>query len=460
MNPLQTSTPAGPALRGEVLRPGDGAYDAARRVHNAMIDRHPLLVAQVADAADVAAALAFAREHELALAVRGGGHSSFGVAAGGLTIDLRALRRVDVDAAARTVRVGAGALTGELDAALARHGLALTGGRHPSVGVAGFTTGSGSGWLERAMGLAADNLRSATLVTADGRAVTASPTEHPDLFWALRGGGGNFGVLTELEFRTMALGPQVLGGLRLYPAERAAEVVTAYAQVMAGAPDALCGGLALACAPPAPFVPAELHGRPVVLNLVLWAGDLGEGRAGIAPLAALGEPLVDLVQPMPYPALQGLMAPPPGAPPMRSYLKFGVLDALTDRAVASLALLGEELCTKQSAVLLQPLGGAFGRVGETDTALGERGAALAYQIVTVWPDAADDASHIAWTRAAAAELAEFGRTAPWPNYVAADEGRRLAVPYAPRTLERLRAVKRAWDPQNLFRANHIIAPLG
>ena len=456
MNPLQTPTLAGPALRGDVVRPGDASYEELRRVPNAMIDRRPALIARVADADDVAAAIAFARAEGLPLAVRGGGHSGMGVAEGALVIDLRSLSAVDVDPGARVVRVGGGALVGAVDAALAAHGLALTGGRAPDVGMTGFALGSGSGWLERVMGLAADNLRSATVVTADGRVVTASSTEHPDLFWALRGGGGNFGVVTELEFQAMALGPVVTAGVRVYPFAAAASVMAAYARVMASAPDELCGGLALRCAPPAPFVPAELVGEPLVMLVVLWAGDPADAADGIAPLDALGAPAVDLVGPMPYVELQGLMGPPPGAPTMRSYVKFGFLDALDAGGIELLTGLADELCTTQSAIVLQPMGGAVARSAET--ALGARDAAWAYQLLTTWADRGDDAPNIAWTRAAAAELSDHGRPAPWPNFVVDSDPRRLTVPYAPETLHRLRQAKRTWDPDNLFRSNHNIDP--
>ena len=457
MNPLQTPTLAGPTLRGEVVRPGDASYEELRRVPNAMIDRRPALIALVADADDVAAAIAYARANDLAIGVRGGGHSGMGVVDGGLVIDVRSLDRIVVDPLSRAVRVGAGALVGAVDAALAEHGLALTGGRVTDVGMTGFTLGSGSGWLERVMGLASDNLRSATLVTADGRVVSASLTEHPDLFWALRGGGGNFGVVTELEFRTMALGPMVVGGIRVYPIDVAREVLATYADVMASAPDELCGGIALRCAPPAPFVPEQLVGEPIVMLVALWAGDIGDAAQGLASLDALGTPAVDLVGPMPYVELQKLMGPPPGAPPMRGYVKFGFLDELDATQIELLDGLTGELCTKSSAIVLQPMGGAVARAG--DTALGARDAAWAYQLLTTWADSGDDAPNIAWTRAAAAELNDHGRPAPWPNFVPEGDPRRLAVPYAPETLARLREIKTHWDPENLFRSNHNIRPI-
>ena len=456
MNPLDTSTLAGPTLRGEVVRPGDAAYEELRRVPNAMIDHWPALIARVADAADVAAAIEYARAEGLPIGVRGGGHSGMGVVDAGLVIDLRSLDRIDVDPATRVVRVGGGALVGAVDAALAEHGLALTGGRVADVGMTGFTLGSGSGWLERAMGLAGDNLRSATVVTADGRVVTASETSHPDLFWALRGGGGNFGVVIELEFEAMALGPIVTAGLRIYPFSQAASVLAAYADVMASAPDELCGGVALRCAPPAPFVPEHLVGEPIVMVVALWAGDAADADAGIAPLDTLGEPVVDLVAPMPYVELQKLLGPPPGAPPARAYVKFGFLDELDAERIGLLTALTAELCTKTSAIILQPMGGAVART--TDTALGARDAGWAYQLLTTWMDSTDDAPNNAWTRAAAAELNDHGHPAPWPNFVPEGDPRRLAVPYADETLTRLRETKKTWDPENLFRSNHNIPP--
>lgn len=453
--------PAGPVVRGPVVRPGDADFDALRKVHNAMVDRRPGAIVRAADAADVACTVAHAAEHGIPLTVRAGGHSAAGHSAadGGVTLDLRELDRVTVDPAAMTVSVEGGATMAQADAAAQAHGLAFTGARLSSVGVAGFTTGSGSGWLERAFGLASDALASARVVTAFGEEVVASPSEHPDLFYALRGGGGNFGVVTELTFRAMPLGPQVVGGLRGYPFERAAEVLTTYAAVMDEAPDTLCGAAVLTTAPPLPHLPPALHGRPMVAVIALWAGDAGDAAAGLRPLDALGEPLFDLVQPIPYAAgIQTLLEQGPKLS-LRSYLKFGVVPGpLTEDAIATLCTLGAEL-TPGTSIVLQPLGGAVARVPHDTTALGDRDARWAFQLLSGWPDAADDAPNIAWIRAAAAELADHTRPSAWPNYVA-DRGRgaALAVPYAPATLARLRDIKRAWDPDNLFRSNHNIAP--
>ena len=455
MNALQPAF--SPDLRGDVVLPGDARYDELRRVHNAMADKRPAAIVRARTTEDVAATIAHARARGLPLAIRGGGHSvaGHGVVEGGIVLDTRAMRDVVVDPAAMTLRASAGTTWAELDAAGQVHAMAVTGARTPGAGVVGVTLGSGSGWLERAMGLASDNLVAARLVTAEGREVVATPCDHPELLWALRGGGGNFGVVTEMTFKAMGLGPKVAGGLRLYPVERAGEVLRAYAQVLEDAPDELSGGLALMTAPDLPAVPEALRGRPVVGVLALWAGELAESLDGLAALDALGAPLADLVRPTPYATLQALFDQEP-ATRTRSYLTFGVADALTDGALDTLVRLGEEL-EPGGTVLLQPLGGAFRRVGDGSTALGDRTARWGVQVLSVWSARDRDAGCVAWTRAAAAELADHLRPSSWPNMVPGGE-RGPAVAYAPDTLSRLLEVKRAWDPDNVFRVNHNLVP--
>ena len=458
MTSLPTPVPAPSGTLGEVVRPGDAAYDELRRVHNGRIDRHPALIVRAGDAAEVAAAIRHARDAGLPLAVRAGGHSiaGHGSVDGGLVVDTRGMKDVVVDPAAMTVTATAGVTWAELDGAAQAQGLAVTGGRVSDTGVVGVTLGSGSGWLERTMGLSSDNLVCARVVTAAGVEVVTSPSRHPDLFWALRGGGGNFGVVTEVTLKAMALGPRVLAGWRAYPFRRVREVLAAYADVMRDAPDELCGGIALGAAPSAPGVPGALRGEPFVGVVVLWAGDLAGAEAGIAPLDALGEPLVDLVRPTLYTDLQRVFDPPSG-PATRCYMKVSVLDDLCEPVIETLAGLGDEL-TPASSILLQPLGGAFGRVRPHDSALGDRGARWATQVLSVWSAEREDAPCIAWTRAAAAELADHGRPSSWPNMVADDDKRRMPVAYAPATLQRLREIKRAWDPDNVFRQNHNVVP--
>src|SRR4051794_9496642 len=351
---LPSSARSIPRFDGTLIGPDDDRYDVARQVHNQMIDRRPALIARCESVQDVAAALAYARREELEVAVRGGSHSSPGFATtdDGLVIDLRPLNAIHVDPARRIAWVQPGALWGELDAATQEHGLAVTGGRVSSTGVAGFTIGSGSGWLERKMGLAADNLRAARVLTADGDIVTASATENPDLFWALRGGGGNFGIVVEFEFALRPVGPIVLGGMMLWPRERAREVMETYRDLMIDAPDSLCGGLVLMSAPPLPMVPAELQGRPAVGVLVLYAGAPDRGAAHIAPLRALG-PAVDAVQPMPYAAVQSLLDGDASVE-VRGYYKFCFIDVLTDGAVDGVLGRVDRAARTASADLRQP----------------------------------------------------------------------------------------------------------
>jgi FAD binding domain/Berberine and berberine like len=455
MSLLLPSSPSIHRFTGTLIGPEDDGYDAARRVYNAMVDRRPALIARCESIADVAAALAHARAHEMEVAVRAGGHSSPGFATsdGGLVIDLSPLKAVQVDPVRRIAWVQPGVLWSELDAATQEHGLAVTGGRVSSTGVAGFTLGSGSGWLERKMGLAADNLRAARVLTADGQVVVASASENADLFWAIRGGGGNFGIVVEFEFALRPVGPLVLGGMLLWPRDRAPEVLRAYRDLMAEAPDALCGGLALMTAPAAPMVPAELQGRPAVSVIVLYAGDPARGAEHVGRLRTLA-PAVDAVQPMPYVAFQSMMdgTHPEG---LRDYYRAGFIDELTDPAIDTILAGAENAPSTLSAVLLQPLGGAFGRVGEMETALGHRDAAWGIQVLAQWLEPERDTTNRNWVRALTDALAPWARPAGFPNFIA-DGG--VEVAYGAERHARLTEAKNRWDPTNVFRLNHNIRP--
>ncbi|HTN22639.1 MAG TPA: FAD-binding oxidoreductase [Solirubrobacteraceae bacterium] len=449
------------AFAGAVLTPADAGYDAARTVFNGAIDRRPAYIAQATDAHDVAAALRFAQDAGLPVAVRSGGHSGagYGVIDDGVVIDVRALKRIEIDLARSTVRAGAGLTWGELDAATQAHGLAVTGGRMSTTGIAGLTLGSGSGWLERLHGLTADSLLGATVVTADGDVVRADAHQHPDLFWALRGGGGNFGVVTEFEFALHAVGPLILGGMLLFAYERAAEVLAAYREIMATAPDELGGCAQLFRAPPAPFVPAELVGAPVVAIIVAAFAEIGPAAdALVAPLRALG-PMIDVVAPMPYVALQQMIDE--GCPHgMQNHWRAAFLDDLPDSAIASAVELCAAIPSPLTVVLLQPLGGAYARVEEGTTALGHRGARWAYHALSLWPDPADTELNRAWTLRLADAMAPYGHGAAHPNYVSDDAGDRVRGFYGDATYERLVAVKDRWDPRNVFAANQNIRPSG
>jgi FAD/FMN-containing dehydrogenase len=443
---------------GTVLTPGHVRYDHARAVFNAAVDRRPALIAEAADARDVAAAVEHARRLDLPIAVRAGGHSGagYGVVDDGLVIDVRPMQRVEVDIAARTVRAGAGLTWAQLDAATQAHGLAVTGGRVSHTGVAGLTLGSGSGWLERMQGLTADNLLGATVVTADGDIVRTGAHEHPDLFWALRGGGGNFGVVTELQLAVHPVGPTVLGGMLIFDWSRAGEVLAAYRDLMQAAPDELGGGAVLRLAPPAPFVPDDLVGEPVLAIVVAAFGEPAEAERLVAPLRAL-DPVADAVAPMPYVALQSMLddANPHG---MQNHWKAGFLDDLPDAAIDDAVDVAARIRSPLTVVLLQPLRGAYARVEEHATALSHRDAGWAYHALSLWADPADSAVNRAWTDALAAAMEPYGHGAAHPNYVSDDAGDRVRRFYGAETYERLVAVKERWDPQNVFALNQNIRP--
>jgi FAD/FMN-containing dehydrogenase len=458
---LPSAAPSIPRFNGTLIGPDDDGYDVARRVHNQMIDRRPALIARCESVQDVAAALAYARRQELDIAVRGGSHGAPGFATteGGIVIDLSPLNGIHVDPARRIAWVQPGALWGELDAATQEHGLAVTGGRVSSTGVAGFTIGSGSGWLERKMGLAADNLRAARMLTADGDIVAASATENPDLFWGLRGGGGNFGIVVEFEFALRPVGPMVLGGMMLWPRERAREVMETYRDLMIDAPDSLCGGLVLMSAPPLPMVPLELQGTPAVGVLVVYDGAPDRGAAHIAPLRAL-DPTVDAVQPMPYTAVQSMLDGD-GSVKLRGYYRFSFIDVLTDGAIDTILAGAANPPSTASVVLLHPLGGAYGRVGEMETALGHRDADWGIQVLAQWLEPERDTRNRAWVRAFTDALSPWARAAGFPNFIAeAGDIESVRRVYGPERHGRLVDVKDRWDPHNVFRLNHNIQPSG
>jgi FAD/FMN-containing dehydrogenase len=436
-------------LRGELLRPGDAGYDAARRLWNAMIDKRPALVARCLDAADVATAIAFAREEGLPLTVKGGGHGVAGkaVADGALTIDLSPMDEVVVDPGARTARAGGGATWGGFDAATQAHGLATTGGVIPTTGVGGLTLGGGLGMLMRRFGLACDNLLAADVVLADGRAVTASEDAHPDLFWALRGGGGNFGVVTSFAFRLHPVGPTVLGGLVVHPLAAAHEVCRFYRDFTAAAPDELTTYLGFATFP---------DGQRVVAAVAGYSGDLAEGERVLAPLRGFGRPLLDTVGPLPYVELQALFAPsyPPG---LHNYWKGNFLAELTDAAIDVLVEQFAKAPSPQTAMGIEHLGGAVARVAPDATAFSERDARYSLLITPAWADPAETDRCIAWGRETWARIQPHAKESVYVNYVGLGEEDRVRAVYGA-NYARLAAVKARYDPDNLFRANHNIVP--
>jgi FAD/FMN-containing dehydrogenase len=459
MTDLTDVRPTIPGFSGPQLVPGDDGYDRARRVFNDMIDRSPSLVATCRTAADVAAAISWARASGLPLSVYGGGHSVNGSAVvdDGVCVDLRGLRDVVVDPDTSTAQVGGGCTWGELDAATQAHGLAVTGGRVSTTGVGGLALGSGSGWLERRLGFTCDNLLEAQVVTADGRIVTASETENPDLFWALRGGGGNFGVVTRFTLRLHPIGPLVFGGMLMYPPPMAAAVLRNFRDFFADAPDEVGGGVAFVTAPPVEMVPEPARGKPAVGVIVAYTGPLEEAESVLAPLLTFGPPVFAHVGPMPYVALQTLLddANPHG---MQNYWTADFLHELPDEAVDTLAALATAPVSPLSQVIIVPGGGAVARVPEEATAFGERQAPFNIHYLSMWPDPADTDANIAHTRKLAAAMKPWTTGAVYLNFIG-DEGReRVESAFGEATLTRLRAIKAQWDPDNVFRHNQNIAP--
>ena len=445
------------ACRGEVLAPGDDGFDAARRVYNGAVDRRPALIVRCAGAADVAAAIRLARAHDLPLAVRGGGHSAagFGVCEGGLVADLSAMKGVRVDPGRRTVQAQAGLTWGELDHETQAFGLATTGGRISSVGIAGLTLGGGYGWLMRRHGLAIDNLLAVDLVTADGDLLTASATENPDLFWGVRGGGGNFGAVTALTFRLHPAGPLVTGGMAFYPVERARELLAAYLDFMAAAPAELTALFNFLLLPPAPFVPPHLVGAPVVAIPVCHVGPPAAAERDLAPLRAL-RPLIDRIKPMPYTRLQR-MFDAAGEFGHLTHGRSGHLCRLGGDAVETLVAHATRITSPYSIVMLSPLGGAIARVGEEETAFGFRGTAFDLAIQAVWSDRRHSPRHIRWVEEAWAAMRPFARGV-YVNELGDEGEERVREAYSPPAYRRLAALKRRYDPENLFRLNQNIDP--
>ena len=438
---------------GRLVEPGDAGYDSARAGWNGAIDRRPAAVAHARDAEDVAAAIRGARAAGLPFTIRAGGHSVSGrsMRDGALCIDLRALNEVHVDPERRTVRVGGGALLAELDAATQEHGLAVPAGQISHTGVGGLTLGGGIGWLMRHHGLTVDSLEAAEVVLADGRIVRAAAGEHPDLLWALRGGGGDFGAVTSFEFRAHRVGPTVLGGMLVHPWEQAREALQATRALMEGAPDELTVFVALITAPPEPPFPAELHGRPAVAVAVAWSGDLEEGARVLAPLRAMPPPVVDLVAPMPYRALQSMLdhSAPHG---WRFHDRMHYLPAVGDGFIDALLAGFETAPTPQSHVMTAWMGGALDRVPSGATAFGHRGArALTWIIGCSGEDPVGPTAD--WVRRVWNDTAPFAAGGVYVN--ALDAERPVREAYAGEVWDRLLAVKRRYDPDGAFDGNGI-----
>ena len=444
-----------PRLVGQLLTPGDAAYDEARRTVSITVNRHPLAIVRAATPWDVAVTVGFARDHGLPLAVRSGGHSipQLSVVDDALVADLSAMKRVSIDPKTRIARVQAGATSGDLAGPANEHGLALSTGDTHSVGMGGLTTGGGIGFMVRKYGLAIDNLISAQVVTAAGELVTASADEHPDLFWAIRGGGGNFGIVTEFTFRLAPVG-QILGGELLLPATR--EVVRGYLDYSVSAPDDLTTIANIMHAPPAPHVPAERVGELVLSVLVCWTGSLEEGERVLAPLRALATPVADAMSPIPYPAIYRFTAHQ--AAPHGVSIRMTFADALSDATIDAALSAMERATSPYSIVQLRGLGGAMARVSKEDTAFAHRDRRYFVAIIGIWLDAAEDAAiHRAWTESLWHAIRHDG-SGVYVNFLENEGTQRIREAYPGATYERLAAIKRRYDPENLFRFNQNVPP--
>jgi FAD/FMN-containing dehydrogenase len=446
-------------FRGELITQEDGArYDATRELFNAMFDRRPALIAQPVDAPDVATAIAFARETGAPLAVRCGGHSVAGYSScdGGLVIDMRAMKRVTVDAESRRARAQGGVNWGEFDAETTKFGLATTGGRVTTTGIAGLTLGSGSGWLDRLHGFTCDNLVSAEVVTADGRIVRASRDENADLHWGLCGGGGNFGIVTEFEYQLHPIGPLVLGGMVVHRRERAPELLRMYRKLMESAPPELSGGVVFITAPPAPFIPPDLQGKPIVVVIATWFGEIARGEEALKELRAFGPPVADIIQPMPYTALQSMIDAGNGFG-RRQYWRSENLAELSDAAIERLVAQTDRVTSPFTQIIVVPLGGKIAEVPADATALGGRSTPWQYHCYAGWEDR-DDAKHIAWVRETENALKPYTAGHISINFVSEAGTDRVRAAFGDEAYKRLVALKDKYDPTNLFRLNQNVLP--
>jgi FAD/FMN-containing dehydrogenase len=445
-------------FRGQLIWFGDDEYDEARRVWNGAIDRHPALIARPSRTTDIIAALHFARDRGLRVAVRGGGHSAagYGVADGALTLDLSDMKSILVDPAARTAVAGPGLVWSELDAATQAYGLATTGGVVGDTGIAGLTLGGGMGFMDRMAGLACDNLLGAEVVTADGRVLQASEDAHPDLYWALRGGSGNFGVVTSFSYRLHPV-TEVFGGLLGYTTDRASEVLQAYREVGAGAPDRLALYAGLVAAPPAPFVPEHLRGKRVVGLIPVYFGPAAEAARALAPLLAVAPPVLDLTKPTSYQEIQRLTGGL-NPPAMHHYYTAEWLRGLDDQTIGELVAAAADAPSGPSAVILKRMGGAAGRVPAGATAFWYRDAAYSLEAHAQWAPGAPPGPHVAWARAARQAASRESAGGGYVNFIGADQGAdRTRAAYGG-NYDRLARVKAAYDPDNFFRINNNILP--
>lgn len=446
------------SLRGAACLPQESGYDEARTIWNAMIDRKPALVIRCAGAADVMSAVALARKHKLMVSVKGGGHNIAGsaVCEGGLLIDLSPMRWVTVDPSARRANVGPGATLADVDRETQAFGLALPTGINSTTGIAGLTLGGGFGWLTRKFGMTIDNLISADVVTAKGELLRASEKENPDLFWAIRGGGGNFGIVTNFEFKLHPVGPQVLSGLVIHPFADAKTILTDYQPILSKAPDELTCWAVMRKAPPLPFIPAEWHGKEVLILAMIWSGDMADGEKAMVELRGLGKPIVDVVSPHPFVGWQAAFDPllTPGA---RNYWKSHDFERLDEAFLDKLIDAVKTLPGPECEIFIAHVGGAMARVPADSTAYPYRKAHFIMNVHTRWREASEDGGCIGWARELFQTAAPYALGSAYVNFMPDDESDRIEKVYGS-NFKRLAAIKRKYDPENLFRTNQNIKP--
>ena len=447
-----------PQLRGSLCLPGEAGYDEARTIWNAMIDRRPAAVVRCGGASDVVRAVRLARDNGLLVAVRGGGHNIAGnaVCEGGLLIDLSPMRSVRVDPKKQTARVEPGVTLGEFDKEAQAFGLATPLGINSTTGVAGLTLGGGFGWLSRKFGFTVDNLISADVVTADGALVQASAVENPDLFWAIRGGGGNFGIVTSFEFKLHKVGPDLASGLIVHPFARARDLLAGYREVAAAAPDELSIWVVLRKAPPLPFLPAEVHGKEILVFAVCYAGEPANAEKALAPLRALGTPVADVIGVQPYAAWQTAFDPllTPGA---FNYWKSHNFTALSDGLLDTLVGYVRTLPTEECEIFIGQVGGASNRISADATAYPHRDANFVMNVHTRWRQRGDEKAAIKWARDFFAATAPHATGGVYVNFMPEDETDRVPGAYGS-NYARLASLKAKYDPGNLFRLNQNVQP--
>jgi FAD/FMN-containing dehydrogenase len=447
------------AVRGQLLLPDDPNFDAARSIWNAMIDRRPAMILRCAGAADVRRGVAFARDNALPLAVRGGGHNIGGSALcdDGIVLDLSAMKSVRIEPATRRAYVEPGATLHEFDHEAQAFGLATPLGINSTTGVAGLTLGGGFGWLSRKYGMTVDNLVSANVITADGELLHASADSHQDLFWAIRGGGGNFGVVTLFEFELHPVGPLVYGGLIVLPIDQAKDALVKYRDATAGMPEELSVWAVLRLAPPLPFLPPEVHGKPVIVFAMCYNGPVENGPSVVKPVRDFGTPVGEHLGPMPYAMWQQAFDPllTPGA---RNYWKSHNLAGIDDGLIDALLHAIDKLPSTQCEIFFGQIGGQTQRVPVEATAYSSRDTLYAMNVHGRWDDASDDERCVAWSRAFFDAAAPFALGSVYVNFMTQEETSRIAAAYGP-NYERLVAVKNRYDPDNLFRHNQNIRPV-